>query len=293
MTPVSLLSPEARRRRIRQAFDDRVTREWKRHEGEPWRVLRRTLRERFLVRHLGRRGGTLLELGPGPGRFTPLLRAKPRQAVVAVDISRDSLLAARRRARSAPELAPVHWVQGVGEHLPVRSSSVDGVVALGNIVSFASGDGPRLLEELGRVTKPRAALLVDFQTPVGATQEFFHQAARHRMLPRVLRDREYYLVDEALASGILPFDPRRLTQWEFKFYTAEQATRDLGKAGFEVVDLMSVGPVARMDDRLISVARRDRRTWQSLLEVEERVGRRPGVRETGDGFLVCAVRRRP
>jgi ubiquinone/menaquinone biosynthesis C-methylase UbiE len=175
----------------------------------------------------------------------------------------------------------------------MSSRSVDGVVALGNIVNFASRDGLRLLKELARVTKPRGTLLADFATRVGAIQEFFHQAARHRLLPKILRRRRYYLVDEVLVSGIQPFDPRRLSPWEFKFYTAEEATRDLGKAGFEVVDLMSVGPVARMDDRLISVARRDRRTWQSLLEVEERVGRRPGVRETGDGFLVCAVRRRP
>jgi hypothetical protein len=175
----------------------------------------------------------------------------------------------------------------------MRSRSVDGAVALGNIVSFASRDGPRLLKELARVTKPRGRLLADFATPVGATQEFFHQAARHRLLPKILRRRGYYFVDEVLASGIQRFDPDRLCPWEFKFYTAEQATRDLRRAGFDVVDTMSVGPVARMDDRLISVARHDRRTWESLLEVEERAGRRPGVLETGDGFLVCAVRRRP
>ena len=291
MTSCPTLSPQRRRRRVREVFDARVAREWRRHEGEPWRVLRRTLRERFLAKHLGRLRGTVLELGPGPGRFTPLLRAEPRRAVLAVDLSRGSLLAARRRTRPDPALAPVDWVEGVGEHLPLRSGSFQGVVALGNIVSFASRDGPALLRELWRVARPRGRLIADFPSPVAATQEFFYTAARNRFLPRVLRERRYYLVDQVLDSGFQPFDPPRLCSWEFRFYTAAEAVRMLRRAGFDVVDTMSVGPVARMDDRVISVARRDPRTWRSLLEIEERAGRRAGVLETGDGFVVCAVRR--
>lgn len=285
------LSPRARRERIRHAFDASVAKEWNRHGGEPWRILRRTLRERFLRRHLARVGGTLLELGPGPGRFTPVLRARPRRSVVAVDISREPLLAAARRAARARDLAPVHWIQGMGERLPLKAGSVEGVVALGNIVSFASVDALQLLTEIARVTQPGGQLIADFPTAVGALQEFFHDAARERLLRRVLRRPRFYLIDQALADGFLPYAPHRLGRWEFQFYTVDTAKRLLRHAGLDVTDAMSVGPIARMDEQVISVARRDTRAWESLLRIEERTGRRPGVREAGDGFLVCAERR--
>ena len=255
-------------------------------------MLRRTLRERFLVRHLTALRGPALELGPGPGRFTPLLRASVRGRVVAVDLSRNSLLAARRRVRSRNRPARVDWVQAAGERLPLRARCVDGILALGNIVSFASRDAPVLLSELARVCRPGARVVADFPSPVGSAQEFFRLASRRRFLGRVLRRPRYYFVDQVLDSGFQPFAPRRLGRWEFRFYTAEQASEELERAGFDVVDTMSVAPIARMDDRVIAVARRDAHTWRSLLRIEERAGRRPGTYESGDGFVVAAVRRR-
>lgn len=287
-----LLDPRQRRRQVRRDFDASVTKEWKRHEGEPWHVLRRTIRERFLRQHLARTEGTVLELGPGPGRFTTLLRARPRRTVVAVDLSRACLRAARRRAARRGSLAAVHWLQAAGERLPLGPATMDAVVAFGNIVSFASVDGPALLGELARVLRPGGRLLADFPTPVGSAQEFFHLAARRRFLPRVLRRRTYYFVDRVLAEGFQPFAPARMGRWEFRFYTVQEAHRDLERAGFRVADTLSVAPITRMDSRVVSVARREKRTWESLLTVEERAGRRPGVSESGDGFLLCAVRSR-
>lgn len=100
------------------------------------------------------------------------------------------------------------------------------------------------------------------------------------------------MIDHVLTTGLQPLAPHRLTRWEFKFYTVEEARDIMRRAGFRPVDVMSIGPVARMDNAVVSAARRDRRSWESLLELEERVGRREGVRETGDGFLVAAMKGR-
>ena len=125
----------------------------------------------------------------------------------------------------------------------MKSRAVDGVIALGNIVNFASKDGPSLLRELARVTKPRGPLVADFATSVGAVQEFLRLAARRRLLPRLLRQREYYLIDQVLETGFQPLAPERLTRWEFQFYTLESARAELRKSGFDVVDAMSVAPL--------------------------------------------------
>lgn len=279
-----------RRRHVRQSFDDRVKDEWRRYAVEPQRILRRTLRERFLRQHLRRSSGILLELGPGPGRFTPTLRRATRGRVVALDLSLEGLRSARRRARQQPGLARIDWVQGAGECLPLLSRSVDTVVAFGNIVSFAALDGPALLKELGRVVKPRGRLLADFASPAAAFQEFFYVAARQRLLGRVLRRPHHYFLDRVLATGFQPLAPARLAPWEFQFYTVAKAEKELARAGFRTVDAMSVAPIAAYQNRVAAVARREKRTWETLLRVEEQIGRRPGVLETGHGFLIAAVR---
>jgi ubiquinone/menaquinone biosynthesis C-methylase UbiE len=254
-------------------------------------MLRRVLRERFLRRHLRGSRDIVLELGPGPGRFTPTLRRATRARIVALDLSREMLRAARRRARGKAGFAPVHWVQGAGEHLPLSTQCVDAAVALGNIVSFAADDGPALLKELGRVVRPNGLLIVDFASPAAATQEFFYLASRRRLLPRVLRRPRRYFIDRVLTTGFQPLDPDRLAIWAFRFYTVKEAEKAIARAGFRLLDVMSVAPIAATQNRIAAIARRERRTWEALLRIEERVGRRPGVLETGDGFVVAAVRR--
>jgi ubiquinone/menaquinone biosynthesis C-methylase UbiE len=284
-------TPHRRRRHIRRTFDGLVRDEWRRYAGEPRRELHRTLRERFLRAQIAGTKGITLELGPGPGRFTPIIRRQVRSRVIGLDLSRAGLLAARRRARRKPRLAPVDWVQGAGEHLPLRSGSVDTTVVFGNIVCMAARDGPRLLKELARVTKRRGRLILDFASPAAAAQEFFHAAVRRHFLPRILRRRRYYLLDQVLSTGFQPYAPHRMARWEFQFYTPAEAQRALTRAGFRTIDVMSVAPIAAFQDRVAAVARRDRRTWKALLEIEEQVGRKPGVLESGHGFVVAAVRR--
>ncbi|MCI4346219.1 MAG: class I SAM-dependent methyltransferase [Thermoplasmata archaeon] len=233
----------------------------------------------------------ILELGPGPGRFTPLLRRGKDRRVVLVDLSRESLLAGRRRARRGPLRTPTDWVHGAGERLPLRSRSVDAAVVLGNVISFAATDGPVLLRELHRVLKSGGRLIADFGSPAAAVQEFLRRGARHRFLPRVLRRPGYYLISTVLATGKQPLAPARWARWEFQFYTAQTARAALARAGFVVRDLLSVAPISASQDRVLEIARRETRTWRALLELEERVGRRDGVLEAGNGFIVAARRR--
>jgi ubiquinone/menaquinone biosynthesis C-methylase UbiE len=265
--------------------------EWKRYSGDPQRVLRFALRERFLLRHLGKSGQIVLELGPGPGRFTPLLRKKGRGRVLAVDLSLQGLRAARRQARRRPALSHIDWIQGAGEHLPLAPRSIDTAVVLGNIVNFAAGEGSVLLVELRRVLRPRGRLIVDFASAAGAVKEFLHVAAERRFLPIVLRRPQYFLVDQILDSGFQPFAPERMTRWDFQFYTMAEAEKALDRAGFRVVDAMSIAPIAAHSASIASIAHREKRTWAALLKIEERVGRRPGAFEVGNGFVICADRK--
>jgi len=282
--------PARRRAHLRRTFDDRVKQEWGRYSGDAQRLLFRTLRQRFVGRHLRPSAGFLLELGPGPGRFTPFLRQRFRGRLIALDLSRESLRSGRRRARTQRGFARIDFIQGAGEYLPFRPRSIDTVVALGNIVSFAGRDGGVLLAELRRVVRPRGRLLLDFASPAASAQEFLGRAAQQRFLLRILRRPAYYLLDQVLGTGFQPYAPGRGGMWEFQFYTVAQATKALARAGFRVIDAMSVAPLAAYQDRVAAIAHRERKTWEGLLRLEERVGRRPGALESGHGFVVAAVR---
>jgi len=234
----------------------------------------------------------VLELGPGPGRFTPTILSSGAR-VVAVDLSLPMLRALRRRKPVQARSRQLRGVRAAGEHLPFGKGAFRGAVVYGNILGFSAGDGPRLLSELARVVRPGGMLILDVSSPVAAATEFLTIAARRRFLLRILRDPEYYFL-----SGVTrpqerthqPYAPERMGFFEFDFYTAAGAEVALRAAGFRPSDRMALGSIGAFRNRLTTIARRDRRAWRNLLELEERVGRRPGVLETGHGFVVAAVR---
>ena len=284
-----------RRRRVREAFDVRVEREWHRYSGTAWRVLARELRSRFLHQHLPKGLGWVLELGPGPGRFTPEILASGAR-VVALDLSLPMLKALGRRSAGGPRRGTLRRVRGAGEHLPFRDRAFRGAVAYGNLLGFAGRGGDRLLAELGRVVKPGGVLILDVASPVGSATEFLEAGARQRFLRRVLRDPDYYFLDRVLRSkerGHQPYAPERMGFFEFDFYTVPAAERVLAQSGFRPVDRMALAPIGAFRERLTTLARRDPVAWRNLVKLEERAGRRPGVLETGHGFVIATVRKSP
>jgi SAM-dependent methyltransferase len=291
MVPVRIQSPATRRNHIRTQFDSRVKDEWNRFAVESRRILARNLRERFLRLHLRGTHGVVLELGPGPGRFTPTISRAAKGRVVSLDLSREALRAGRSHARREPSLSRIDWLQGAGEYLPLRPGSLDAAVTFGNVVCFASLNGPALMREIARAMRPGGRLIVDFAPPAAALEGFLYESARKRILPRILRRPDYYLIDTALETGFNPYIPARLANWEFKFYTAPEARKLLQSTGFRPIDAMCVAPMSFYHEEIASVARREKRTWEALLRIEEKVGRRPGVLETGQGFVVAAIRK--
>jgi SAM-dependent methyltransferase len=187
-------------------------------------------------------------------------------------------------------------VRAAGEHLPFRDGAFRAAVVYGNILGFAGRGGDGLLAELGRVVRPEGKLVIDVASPVGSATEFLESAARQRFLLRILRDPDFYFLTGVLAPvgrGHQPYAPQRMGYFEFDFYTVPAAESSLERAGFRPVDRMALAPMGAFRDRMTTLARRDPVAWQNLLELEEHVGRRPGVLETGHGFVVAAVRRGP
>ena len=102
-------------------------------------------------------GQTVLELGPGPGYFTPevasVVGASGR--IVCVDLQPGMLALLRDRLREQ-RTSNAHLIAGDATHLPLASRSVDAaflVTVLGEIP-----DRPAAISELRRVLKPHGRL---------------------------------------------------------------------------------------------------------------------------------------
>lgn len=106
-----------------------------------------------------RQGDTVLELGPGPGYFTPgaSRAAGPTGRVVSVDVQPAMISILDQRLRAA-SILNAHPVLGDATRLPLADNSVDAaflIMVLGEIP-----DRPAALFELRRVLKPGAVLSV-------------------------------------------------------------------------------------------------------------------------------------
>jgi ubiquinone/menaquinone biosynthesis C-methylase UbiE len=97
-------------------------------------------------------GGTVLDVGAGPGRLTVGIAARrPDLTVQAVDISADMVAIARRRAQEAGVADRVRVLRADVADLPLRTDSVDLVVSTASFHHWA--DVPGAARELTRVTR--------------------------------------------------------------------------------------------------------------------------------------------
>jgi demethylmenaquinone methyltransferase/2-methoxy-6-polyprenyl-1,4-benzoquinol methylase len=101
-------------------------------------------------------------------------------------------------------------VVGVGEQLPLRDSSVDGVFSAFVFRNLTSVD--RTLEEIERVMKPgAAAVIVDLGRPANPILRFFHRIGTAVVLPLVglifaRAPGEYWYLHKSLDSLAQPED---------------------------------------------------------------------------------------
>ncbi len=100
-------------------------------------------------------GGTLADVGCGPGHITRHLAAR-HDDVLGVDLSPAMVSIARRRAPDLP------FVAGSMLHLPFPDDSWAGAVAMYSIIHLRPDERATACREMARVLRPGANLLVAF-----------------------------------------------------------------------------------------------------------------------------------
>ena len=125
------------------------------------------VRDGGVVRRIG-------DVGCGPGRAAAFLRdLDVGLDVVGVDLSLELLRAGRRAHPGVP------FAQGTLVSLPVRSSSLGGVVSWYSIIHTAPGGLSAIAVELARVVEPGGFVLVAFQAGGGEALDRAAPTFRH------------------------------------------------------------------------------------------------------------------
>lgn len=283
-------------RRFAQAGDYEAGREWRRYEGTPQRDLLREVRRRFLeraLRRLSAPAGLIVEVGPGPGRFTPPLAAQAGRLVL-VDVSPRMLAIAEEHATSVAR-RPVDLVLGDAAQLPIHGESADAVVALGNIVGSAGDRSLAALQEIAGVVAPGGILVLETVAPPGGRPVFLRRTSPKEW-KGLLSDEPERALSPLLAEGFDPAPPSSPGDRGpdgFRHFQAAETARFLDREGFDVVEQALAAPLVGGEPELVAaILRGGAGALRRLVHWEELAGRHPAVLRAGGGpVLTCAVSR--
>ncbi|MDE1819696.1 MAG: class I SAM-dependent methyltransferase [Euryarchaeota archaeon] len=288
-------------RRFLSAGRYEVEREWRRLEGTPQRDLLRTLRERFLRRSFPTplpEGRWAVEVGPGPGRFTPVLAETSAQLLL-VDLSREMLRAAAvRRERglgSRGRRATLALVLGDATAWPVRPGTIERLTAIGNVVGFSGDRAEGILRELSASLAPGGEIVVESVCPTTTLPKFAARWRRDTRAPVLAGDPELRLrplLGQGWERHHVPGGPHPSSA-EFHFFHPREIREALARLGIEVREQEVLAPLSGDNPELVGrIARGGPRGLDELVRWEEAAGHRPEFLEAGGHALTLAVRPR-
>lgn len=141
--------------------------------------------------------GLVAEVGCGSGRITAHLAAAGLR-MVGLDLSAGMVREARA-ARSNIPLAVAH-----AAHLPLRTGSLDGLVAWYSIINLDTDRLPSVFDEFARAVRPGAPIVVAFQA--GAGERLDRTSAYGHAVPITYYLHSIEAVTEALAAAGFTLD---------------------------------------------------------------------------------------
>lgn len=286
--PPSSPSVRSASERFRSLDRYRVDREWRRYEGTAQRRLWREIRERFLERHPSR-DTWALDVGSGPGRFTPWAGG-PGGRAIALDLSGEMLraLPVYWRSRRLPGPVPER-VRADAAYPPFLPETFGEVLVLGNAIGFSEGSSERLLDEAMGLVRANGTLVLEIAPGPGERSRYLTRLPVPSV-GRLVRAPVTALLPRIEREGFSPEPPRRPAGSPFRRVSAVDLVQRLERSGWSVTEVQAVAPALGSDAVRIRACGADPKAWGHLLELEEDLGRRPERWERAAAVLLAAVR---
>ncbi|MHC4562685.1 MAG: class I SAM-dependent methyltransferase [Planctomycetota bacterium] len=262
-------------------YDDYGAEEWDRLTKDPAAEVKLHVHRHYLTKYI-RAGDRVLEIGPGPGRFTQAL-ADIGAKVVAADISGVQLDLHRQYAREHDfERAVEQRVKldmcDMGELAP---ESFDVVVCYGGPLSYVFEQRHQAVAEVVRVLRPGGVALFSVMTLWGVTQRHLDEILG--LPPEVVR--------AVLRTGDVHPETYPDGDHQCHMFRADELRQLLHAAGAEVLELSASNCLSAAWYGQLAEVRHDPQRWELLLEMELQAGRESGSVDFGEHTI--AVARKP
>jgi len=192
---------------------------------------------------------------------------------VAVDIGPAMLRELEDRWESGRPHAPLpDLVRANALRTPFVSHAFGLVAALGNLLGFAEAQSDRLVEEVTRLVAPGGSVLLEVAPGPGERSRYLHRLPP-TSVARLFRSAPGIVSGRIVREGFTVEPKRRAVPGEFRRFAVDELRARLESGGFRIAEVVAVAPALGADATRATAVAHDRKAWDHLLEVEERLGR--------------------
>jgi SAM-dependent methyltransferase len=264
---------------VERRYDLAGMAEYDRHDRSPEMRMKLEL-HMLCLRSFVQPGSRVLEIGPGPGRFTEVL-AGMGCSVVAVDISSEQLRLNRERAEGNGYADSVEaWVKAdMCDLSALKTESFDSIVAFGGPFSYVFEWRDRAMRECLSVLKPRGLLLLSVMSRWGSLHAFLEY------VPPLPREE----VDAVVRTGDIAPDttPQAAADGHHHHWFTADELRDFLESHDLTIEFMSASNAlsTRWNELL-----EDGGAFARVLELERQATQAAGALDMGT-HIIAVVRR--
>jgi len=267
--------PEA----VERYYDIAGLAEYERHDKSPEMRVKFELHLSCL-RCFVKPGSRVLEIGPGPGRFTEVL-AEMGCRISVVDISSEQLRLNRERAQERGYTGSIDdwWKEDVCDLRALEPQLFDAIVAFGGPFSYVLDRCDRALQECMKRLEPAGRLLVSVMSKWGTIHAFLRDV--HALPPEE--------IEAIIRTGDVTPEttPRAAADGHhFHMFTATELRRLLEDHGLAIDFLSASNAVSTKWGELLETEE----AFAKILELEQKAAQSSGALDMGTHILAVASR---
>lgn len=266
---------------IESHFDKPTDDEWGRLDRDPIGKVQFHIHNHYLQKYI-KKGDRVLEIGPGPGRFTIEL-AKIGTKIGIVDISQEQLRLNKEKIQEAGYTASIEWwkKRDIIDLKDIPDNAFDSTVCYGGPLSYVFEFVDQAIDEVLRVTKPGGIVLSSVMSCLGTYQNLLNNLFDHKTIGL---DK----FDELTQNGDVLGDLSGDGTHQCHMYRWSEFREILLEHPVEILDVSAANFLSNgtfREEYLMEIMK-DPEKWNMLLKWELDFSKEPGVIDAGIAFIV-------
>jgi len=266
---------------ITSHFDDPTQSEWERLDKDPIGKVQFYISNHYLQKYI-KKGDSVLEIGPGPGRFTIEL-AKLGAKISIVDISENQLKLNKEKLEQAGFEDSVEWrkKRDIINLEGIQDNTFDAVVCFGGPLSYVFEFVDQALEEMLRVTKTGGVVLSSIMSCLGT----YHHLINYVFNPQDISLGKF---DELTRTGDVLGDLANKGTHQCHMYRYSEFQEILLKHPVKILDVSSSNFLSSglsNEEYLMDISK-DPDKWNMFLKWELDFCKEPGAIDAGTHIIV-------